>query len=197
MHEYQAKQFNIPTIEGISKEQIDAHIKLYEGYVKHVNTISKTTQALPKDMGAREYAMKELWRRYGFEFNGMRNHEYYFGALEGGPQAPNTESALGKKIAEWGDFEELVNVMKFMSGTRGSGWVMFVYDKAVDDFNFAWVDEHHLGMLSDTQILVALDCWEHAYMIDHDTTGRGAYVEAYLNAINWSVVEGWFENTQQ
>jgi len=70
---------------------------------------------------------------------------------------------------------------------------MFVYDSHVDQFNFAWVDEHHLGMLSSVHVVLALDCWEHAYMIDHDTTGRGKYVEAYLNAVNWGVVEEWFE----
>ncbi|PIP87219.1 hypothetical protein COW81_01365 [Candidatus Campbellbacteria bacterium CG22_combo_CG10-13_8_21_14_all_36_13] len=198
MHEYTAKTFDLPEIEGISKAQLDAHIKLYEGYVKHVNTIQQSTMSLhSSDNPNKDYMMKELWRRYGFEFNGMRNHEYYFGAIEGSPTSLNPESKLGKKIAEWGGFEEVINIIKFMSGTRGSGWVMFVYDKVVDQFNFAWVDEHQIGMLSDTQIILALDCWEHAYMIDHDTTGRGAYVESYLNAVNWSVCEKWFEEVMK
>jgi len=94
-----------------------------------------------------------------------------------------------------GGFDELINIMKFMSGTRGSGWVMFVYDKHVDKFNFSWVDEHHLGLLSSVHILIALDCWEHAYMIDYDTTGRSAYVDAYMKAINWSIPEKWFEDS--
>lgn len=189
---YEPQTFDIPEIQGISKEQIEAHLALYRGYVKHVNAITETMEALG-DLEHKDYVTKELWRRYGFEFNGMRNHEYYFKALEGGATSLNPESSLSKKIDEWGGFDELISVMKYMAGTRGSGWVMFVYDSHVGEFNFVWVDEHHLGMLSSVHILVALDCWEHAYMVDHDTTGRGTYVESYLNALNWSVVESWFD----
>lgn len=199
MHEYEIKKFDLPEIEGISKKQLDAHIKLYEGYVKHGNIIVQETMKLHKSNNPnKDYLMKELWRRYSFEFNGMRSHEYYFGALEGGSKEINPESKLAKSIDKWvGSFEEFKKIMKFMSGTRGSGWVLFIYDKHIDNLNVIWVDEHHLGLLTSVDVILALDCWEHAYMIDHDTTGRGDYVEAYLNAVNWSVVEDWFNDVSK
>jgi len=199
MHEYEAKTFNLPEIEGISKAQLDAHIKLYEGYVKHTNIITQEMMEFRKSESPnKDYMMKELWRRYGFEFNGMRLHEYYFGALLGGPTSLNTESKLANKLEEWGnDGGHVENIVKNIAGTRGSGWVLLVYDSHVDKLNVVWADEHHLGHLASVNILLAVDCWEHAYMIDHDTTGRGAYVESYLKAINWSVVEDWFDTVSK
>jgi len=195
MHTYDIQTFEIPPIEGISKKQIDAHLALYEGYVKHANILVEEVMKLHNsDNPNKHYLMKELWRRYGFEFDGMRSHEYYFNAVVRGPQALNTESKLGKKVTEWvGSYEELENILKFVTGTRGSGWTLLVYDKHQDFLEVVWVDEHHLGHLSSVDIILAIDCWEHAYMIDHDTTGRGAYVESYLAAINWSVPEKWFD----
>jgi hypothetical protein len=39
MHTYEAKTFNIPALEGISQKQIDVHLGLYQGYVKHINLL--------------------------------------------------------------------------------------------------------------------------------------------------------------
>lgn len=195
MNKYTAKDFNLPEIEGISKEQIDAHLKLYQGYVNHTNKIFDTINTwITNGYEKHAYEGAELWRRLGFEFDGMRNHEYYFGALEGGPKAFDPESEVGKAIVEhFGDYEGLAEGMKAVSKTRGSGWAMLYYDAVGKRFIGGWVDEHHLGVLSTLPIVIALDCWEHAYMIDHDTTGRGAYVDAYLKNLNWEVINEWFK----
>jgi hypothetical protein len=34
---YTARTFDLPELKGLSKEQIEVHLKLYEGYVKHTN----------------------------------------------------------------------------------------------------------------------------------------------------------------
>ena len=192
---YTPKTFNIPKLDGISKAQIDAHIKLYEGYVKHTNTIyDKVTEWLHNGQGNHDYEVKELWRRFGFEFDGMRNHEYYFGALVDGAKPFDPESAVGKAILEYfGSFEALKHGMELVSKTRGSGWTMLYFDPTVSEFIIGWADEHHLGILSTLPVIIALDCWEHAYMIDHDTTGRGAYVDAYFKNLNWEVIDEWYK----
>ncbi len=194
MHEYTAKKFNLPEVEGISKKQLDAHIKLYEGYVKHTNILQDEYHRIHEgDNPNKKFLLLELSRRYSFEFCGMRLHEYYFETLESGPKEINKDSNLYKAIEQkFGGIEGLEKIIKHVSGTRGSGWVILYWDNKVKNFIPKWVDEHHLGALP-VDIVLAVDCWEHAYMIDHDTTGRGAYVEAYLNAVNWSVPEKWFE----
>lgn len=191
MKHYTAKTFDIPTLEGISDTQIEEHLKLYQGYVKHVNTIF---DEIPKLMGNSSYAGHEMWRRFGFEFNGMRNHEYYFSALEGGPKQLSEDSALYKKIQkEHSGLESFLAGIQETSKMRGSGWVMVYVDPISDQLLIGWIDEHHLGTLSTLPVVLALDCWEHAYMVDYLPGERGTYVDAYLNAVNWNTVEQWFD----
>ena len=194
MHTYEAKTFDIPSLEGISQKQIEEHLKLYQGYVNHTNKVfEQVSQWITDDMEGNKYVIGELWRRLGFEFDGMRNHEYYFGALEGGAQAFDPSSDVGKAIvAHYGSYENLLTGMKFVSDTRGSGWAILYYDPVSKGFIGGWIDEHHLGALSTLPIILAIDCWEHAYMVDHLPSGRGKYVDAYLNNINWKTVDEWF-----
>ena len=85
---YQEQKFNIPELSGISSKQIEAHLGLYAGYVKHVNLIREKIQGLKDD----DYVVAELRRRFSFEFDGMRMHEYYFSALQGGAKEANQDS---------------------------------------------------------------------------------------------------------
>jgi len=79
---YTEKQFTLPTIEGLSEKQIDVHLKLYAGYVKHTNLIQEQIASL-KEAKTSQYVIDELRRRFAFEFDGMRMHEYYFEGFEG------------------------------------------------------------------------------------------------------------------
>lgn len=198
MQQYTARQFNLPAIQGISEKQIDAHISLYEGYVKHVNVIIAQLADWQKNTDENSYLIAELRRRFGFEFDGMRNHEYYFSALEGGPQKLSEDSVLRKKLTEqFGSVESWYDAFVHTAQTRGSGWALLYYDPKADQFINAWVDEHHLGHCASLPIVLALDCWEHAYMVDHLPSGRADYITAYLDAVNWSQVEENYKNTQR
>ncbi|HLP44168.1 MAG TPA: superoxide dismutase, partial [Candidatus Nanoarchaeia archaeon] len=84
MNTYTEQTFTIPELKGISKKTIEGHIKLYAGYVKHANLIGEKIAEYNKEHEKNAFAEAELQRRFSFEFNGMRNHEYYFKALEGG-----------------------------------------------------------------------------------------------------------------
>ena len=81
---YEPRTFILPDVEGISKETMDNHLGLYAGYVKHVNLIREKIDAYNNDPEQNAYAIAEMQRRLGFEFGGMRNHEYYFAQFEGG-----------------------------------------------------------------------------------------------------------------
>ena len=192
MKPYTAQSFEISELDGISKAQIDAHIKLYEGYVSHTNTI---IAAMTEKDG---YELQELKRRFGFEFDGMRLHEYYFGALTGGADAYDPQSALATALEkQFGSHDAFIEQLTQAGMTRGSGWALLYWDQHAQQFLIHWADEHHLGHLATLPIVLALDCWEHAYMIDHDTTGRKAYIESYLANLNWNTLNNWFEQAQK
>ena len=75
MRKFEEKKFNIPELKGISKKSIEEHLKLYNGYVKHANLILDKIREMKIDAEKNAYALAEINRRFGFEYNGMRNHE--------------------------------------------------------------------------------------------------------------------------
>ena len=153
------QKFNIPDLKGISKKNIEEHLKLYAGYVKHSNLILEKIKELKQDSEKNAYALGEVNRRFGFEFNGMRNHEVYFKSLEGGAKSV-TDGALKKAIeAQWGSFDAWLAEFKAIALTRGIGWAMLYYDPASKQLLNAWVDEQHLGQLQNCALILGLDMW--------------------------------------
>ncbi|MBN2094207.1 MAG: superoxide dismutase [Candidatus Zambryskibacteria bacterium] len=178
MQKFEEKKFNLPKLKGISEKTIEEHLKLYAGYVKNTNTVLEKEN--PK---------------LGFEFDGMRNHEYYFSALENGPRDLKEDNELKKKIEkDFRIFNEWLEKFKNMAITRGIGWAMLYYDKKTDQLLNAWVDEHHIGQLATCEIIVALDMWEHAFVADYKPSGKKDYINDFFDNLNWSVVEQNFAN---
>jgi len=185
---YEALTFDIPELEGISKDTIDGHLGLYQGYVKHVNLINEKIDAYSNDVENNSYAIGEMQRRLGFEFGGMRNHEYYFSQFEGGPK-PLPQSTLKEKMEfQWGSVEAWKERFTQIAKTRGVGWAMLYHDPHTDQLVQTWVDEQHLGQLADLDIILALDMWEHSYMRDYKASEKGTYVDAFFKNLNWEVV---------
>jgi Fe-Mn family superoxide dismutase len=196
MHKYEAKTFTLPEVPGISAKQIEEHLKLYQGYVKHINLIYDELEELGKDETKNAHLMQELRRRLGFEFNGMRLHEYYFGDLEGGAKGIMKGSALSNALSEqFGSIETARGMFK-KAVARGSGWVMLNYDPNAKCFHFNWVNFHDEGQLATLPAIVALDMWEHAYMVDYVPGDKMKYVDAYLDALNWETVAKRFDSVQ-
>jgi Fe-Mn family superoxide dismutase len=190
METFTTKIFEIGELTGISQKNIEEHLKLYKGYVTNTNLIFNKISELKFDPEKNAYVLAELQRRLGFEFDGMRNHEYYFASLSGGAKEINKESELYKNIEkEWGSFENFLTHFKFVATTRGIGWTILYFDKMSDKLIITWVDEHHLGQLTGLSPILCLDMWEHAYVYDYPTSQKKDYVESFFKNINWESVE--------
>jgi superoxide dismutase, Fe-Mn family len=173
MQKFEGVKFNIPKLKGISEKTIEEHLKLYAGYVKNINLILET------DNG-----------KIGFEFDGMRNHEYYFESLEDGSKSLEKESSLKKEIEkDFGNFETWLEKFKTLATNRGTGWAMLYYDPLTKQLLNAWVDEHHIGQLNGCQTIIALDMWEHAFVADYLPSGKKQYVEDFFTNLNWQAIE--------
>lgn len=194
---YEARTFDLPELKGLSKKQIDVHLALYQGYVKHTNLIMEKIAALREaDASENAYLMAELRRRLGFEFDGMRMHEYYFEQIEHEARPADEDSALAHSASErYGDWNGFVSHLKEVAGTRGIGWVVVYYDRAGRTLQTAWVNDHEVGQLAGLPIILAIDLWEHAYMVDYVPADKLSYVDAFLSNLNWSVVENRFLNS--
>lgn len=191
MHLYTERKFAIPELAGLSKKQIDVHLGLYSGYVKHVNLLREKVQEFEaQDKEKHAYAIAELRRRFSFEFNGMRMHEYYFEELEHGATLPSDDEALKKMLEEkYGSWENFIAHVKAVGMSRGIGWTVLYFDPKGKTPHTAWVGDHELGMLAGLSILLAIDIWEHAYMVDYVPAEKMKYIDAFLANLNWSVVE--------
>ncbi len=186
---YEAKTFDIPELEGISRQTIDEHIGLYNGYVKHVNLIHDKIVELKEDSEKNAYALAEVQRRLGFEFGGMKNHEAYFTQFEGGAKEVNPETELYKSCEYlWGSWEGFVSQFKATALTRGIGWAIVYLDRKEQRLIMTWVDEQHIGQLPNTEIILALDMWEHSYLMDYPPSKKKEYVEAFFKNLNWEVI---------
>lgn len=186
---YTPKTFTIPALVGISEKTITEHLKLYEGYVKHTNLIHEKIVEMKQDLEKNAYPIAEVRRRMGFEYGGMKNHEYYFSQFEGGAQAMS-DSALRTMIeSEWGSLDTWKEKFTQMAMTRGVGWAMLYHDADTNQLVHAWVDEQHIGQLATAKIILALDMWEHSYMLDYVPSEKKKYIEAFFQNLNWSVCE--------
>lgn len=184
------KQFSLGELNGISSKTIEEHLKLYAGYVKHTNLIHDKITELATDSEKNAYLLGELQRRLGFEFDGMRNHEYYFEQLEGGATVSDSESEFSKRIvSDFGSFDAWINRFKAIAMTRGIGWAILYFDKKTNKLVQTWVEEQHLGQLIGLDVLLALDMWEHSYMLDYAPSEKKKYVEAFFANLNWKIVE--------
>ena len=140
------------------------------------------------------YLIGELQRRFGFEWNGMRNHEYYFKSLEGGAKNLPPDSKLKIAIEKQApSFDLWLSGFKNLAMTRGIGWAILYYDKQTDQLMHTWVDEQHLGQLNGLQYILGIDMWEHAYVYDYPTSEKKKYVEAFFENLNWEVIEENFK----
>jgi Fe-Mn family superoxide dismutase len=130
----------------------------------------------------------EMKRRLGWEWNGMRLHEYYFENL-GGQESLKPESRLYQKIVEnFGSYELWEKEFKAIGAMRGIGWVALYQDTTSGQLINFWINEHDGGHPAGLNLLLIMDVFEHAYMTDYGLK-RADYIEAFFKNINWKTVE--------
>jgi len=183
---YEAKNFeSLLGTKGLSDQLLKNHFTLYQGYVTNTNKVADALGAMAKEgkTASPEYA--ELKRRFGWEWNGMKLHEYYFGNLIKDGKALDKNSNLFRKIVEdFGSYENWEKDFKATGAMRGIGWVILYYDGS-RLFN-TWINEHDVGHLSGASPLLVMDVFEHAYMLDYGLK-KADYIEAFFRAIDWTI----------
>ena len=80
---------------------------------------------------------------------------------------------------------------------RGPGWAILYWDPVGRQFQTGFSGEQHQGHFVTLPIILALDVWEHAYLLDHGALGKGKYLDAFFANLNWSVVAARFERAQR
>ena len=192
---YNARQFNLSGLKGISDQTLEMHFKLYEGYVKETNNLTDRITEFIKDGNVDQDEMpaySELTRRLGFEYNGMVLHEYYFDNLQtGGGLGDPGKSSEFVKAAEtsFGTYDiwkaDFVGIGKM----RGVGWAICNQNPANGRISNHWITLHETGNVAGFNPILVMDVWEHAFLLDYKPAERPKYIEAFFSNINWTEVE--------
>ena len=175
-------------MEGFSETLLKNHFTLYQGYVTNTNKVLDTLAQMLKDDKAGSPEFGELKRRLGWEFNGMRLHEYYFENL-GGKAAIDKNGTLAKKlVGDFGSYEAWEKDFKATGSMRGIGWVVLYQDTVGGRLINFWINEHDVSHPAGGNPLLIMDVFEHAFMIDYGLK-KADYISAFFKNINWAAVE--------
>ncbi len=190
---YEPKNFeHLLGTAGFSDTLLKNHFTLYQGYVNNTNKLIEILTGFVKEGKTATPEFAELMRRFGWEFNGMRLHEYYFGNMSKDGQPIDKNSKLFKKVvADFGSYESWERAFKASGAMRGIGWVVLYYDKSADRLFNVWIGEHDVGHFAGCIPLLVMDVFEHAYMVDYGLK-KAEYIEAFFKAIDWAVVADRF-----
>jgi superoxide dismutase, Fe-Mn family len=175
-------------IKGLSDPQLDQHFTLYKGYITKLNEIEEklaTVDNTKPNYSYNEYS--ELKRREAVAFNGSFLHEMYFENL--GADA-TLSASLQKAMDAQGGKDKLIADLKACA-MGGPGWAILTRNRRDGKLHTYFLAEHHIGLPMDQDLLIVLDSWEHAFMVDYGIK-RPDYLNAFIENIKWSEVSKRF-----
>lgn len=175
-------------MDGFSETLLKNHFTLYQGYVTNTNKVLDALDQMNKDGKTALPEFAELKRRLGWEFNGMRLHEYYFENL-GGKGGITKDGKAAKAIAaSFGSVEAWEKDFRATGAMRGIGWAVLYQDASSNKLINFWINEHDTAHPAGCNPLLIMDVFEHAFMLDYGLK-RADYIEAFFKNINWSAVD--------
>jgi superoxide dismutase, Fe-Mn family len=173
---------------GFSDALLNNHFTLYQGYVTNTNKVLEILGNLQQEGKTASPEFAELKRRLGWEFNGMRLHEYYFNNL-GGKNRLDVDGRLAKKLAaSFGSLASWEKDFRATGAMRGIGWTALYQDNVSGRLCNYWINEHDEGHPAGCIPILVMDVFEHAFMLDYGLK-RADYIEAFFKNIDWNAVE--------
>jgi Fe-Mn family superoxide dismutase len=181
-------------LDGISRESVEAHYKLYQGYIAKRNEILGKLDGVDLSAANQVYSdLRALKVDLTFAIGGIKNHEIYFEHLGGDGGEP--DGPFGQLVErDFGSVDAWRDDLK-ATGMAGRGWAWTAYD---------WDEGRLFNYIGDTQNsypiwnatpLVALDVYEHAYFLDYQTD-RASYIDAFFANLDWGTVNDWVARYQ-
>jgi Fe-Mn family superoxide dismutase len=189
---YKAKDFShliSKPMDGLKPEQIEPHLKLYQGYVTKINEIQELLRNVDVNTpppNATYHPFREMLMEESYALNGVIYHELYFGNLggAGGDPAGDLRNAIE---ARWGNLGKFVDHFK-AAGKCMRGWVIVGWNTRDGQLGMYGLDLHNMWVPANVVPVVVLDVYEHAYMIQY-AINRGGYIDAFMKNVDWAACE--------
>jgi Fe-Mn family superoxide dismutase len=186
---YKAKDYsNLIGLKGFSDALLNNHFTLYQGYVNNTNKILESLNTMMNEGKSRTPEFAEMKRRLGWEFNGMRLHEYYFDNLCGKCQLDRNGVFARRATEQFAAVESWERDFRATGEMRGIGWVVTYIDPTNGRLFNTWINEHDTGHPAGCEPILVMDVFEHAFMLDYGLK-RVDYINAFFQSINWDLVE--------
>jgi Fe-Mn family superoxide dismutase len=181
-------------LDGISREAVEAHYKLYQGYVDKRNEILGKLESVDRSAANQVYSeVRALKVELSFAIGGIKNHEVYFEHLGGNGGDPT--GLIGDLIRrDFGSVDAWRSDLK-ATGMAGRGWAWTAYDWDEGRLYNYVGDAQNTYPIWNATPLVALDVYEHAYFMDYGTD-RGAYIDTFFGNLDWATVNDWVSKYQ-
>lgn len=188
--EYKANDYSsLKGLHGITDEQIEVHLKLYNGYVNRTNALLAKTAKMANEGQHADSSYQELKRRAGWEWNGMRLHEYYFDNLGASGALNAAQSPFAARVeAQFGTVDAWKADLFGVAKMPGVGWAITYLDPKNGQIWNHWVNQHEVGHPSGAVPLLVLDVWEHAFSVYRKPTNRPAYLKDFFANVCWDTV---------
>lgn len=186
---YTAKDYSkLLGMPGFSDALLNNHFTLYQGYVTNTNKLLEGLDQLLKEAKTAVPEFAEMKRRLGWEFDGMRLHEYYFENL-GGKEPMENGGKLAAKLAEsFGSREAWEKDFRGVGAMRGIGWAVLYQDCTNGRLINFWINEHDAGHPAGCRPILIMDVFEHAFMLDYGLK-RADYIDAFFKNVCWKSAE--------
>ncbi len=180
-------------MRGFSDLLLKDHFTLYQGYVANTNKLYESLRLFDREEKPSNSEYSEIKRRFGWEFNGMRLHELYFGNMTRNGSEEKGDILIRKIAYNFGSVQDWEYSFKNVGKIRGIGWILLSYDPVADRLFNIWVNEHDGGNLAGSVPLLIMDVFEHAYLADYGLK-REEYVTAFFKVIDWRVISERLES---
>lgn len=185
----EVKPLKYTTVPGLSAKQLSEHHDvLYAGYVKKYNEIVEKIKTVDLESTNGTFSdLRELFVEKNFALNGIKLHESYFDNMTDQPS--EIDGNIKKMIEDrWGSVEKWQAEFSAL-GIAARGWVVLAFDYNLGQLENYLYDVHNQGGVADTELVLVMDVYEHAYFLDY-ATARKDYIAAFMAAIDWKVVNG-------
>lgn len=192
MYNLKPKTFDFKSIKGISTKQLDEHYKLYTGYVSKINEIWNTPYipANYTDSNATYSKMRSLKLGETYSLDGVKLHNLYFENITGGSNTPYGP-LFNAIINQFSNYDTFISYLTNV-GLSMRGWAVLTIDLLDNNLHIIGSDSHDTGAVWLSCPILIMDVYEHAYFMDFGTD-RKKYISAFIENINWNVLNERFE----
>jgi len=164
-------------------------------HAAYVNGLNNAETKLSEARDKNDFGLVKHWERE-LAFHGAGHFLHCIFWKNMGPNGGGKPGGalMDQMQKDFGSFDRFVAHFKSAAvAVEASGWAMLVKNHPAHKLEILTAEKHQNLTQWVTEPLLVIDVWEHAYYLKYQNK-RAAYVDAFMNVINWKDVEARFSS---